>query len=237
MQRERLEKERAEQERSEREAREEEKKRNIRRKEQEDLRRLREEEEKEKCQREMDIRDERIDRRDKESQEAFRKLIEREEAERAAREQRKKEQPLLNISPFIAITQPISGSIFKTPRTNASTPRTQFNTPTPSRPVSAMEPSSYFKPIRGAAAPPPPVSKERKVGSKEWLQNFELGRQSTPICRPISILAKTPVSNTPFGRDADFSMHGYEETPVQKNPYIGGLTSDRDLKEYYARKR
>jgi hypothetical protein len=101
-----------------------------------------------------------------------------------------------------------------------------------------VEPSSYFKPIRGATAPPPPViSKEREVGSREWLQNFELGRQSTPIRRPISILANTPVSNTPFGRTANFSMEGWDETPAMKNPYVGGLTSERDLKEYQARKR
>jgi hypothetical protein len=80
-----------------------------------------------------------------------------------------------------------------------------------------MEPSSYFKPIQGAIAPPPPViSKEREVGSKEWLQNFELGRQSTPIRRPVSILANTPVSNTPFRRTANFSMDGWDETPALK---------------------
>jgi hypothetical protein len=50
-------------------------------------------------------------------------------------------------------------------------------------------------------------------------------------------LAATPVSNTPFGRTANFSMEGYDETPVLKNPYVGGLTSERDLKEYLARKR
>ncbi len=101
-----------------------------------------------------------------------------------------------------------------------------------------MEPSSYFKPVRGATAPPPPVfSKEREVGSKEWLQNFELGRESTPIRRPISILATTPVSNKPFGRTANFSMEGWDETPAMNNPYVGGLTSERDLKEYQARKR
>jgi hypothetical protein len=32
-------------------------------------------------------------------------------------------------------------------------------------------------------------------------------------------------------------MEGYDETPVLKNPYVGGLTSERDLKEYLARKR
>jgi hypothetical protein len=242
MLRERLEKERAEQERIRFEEREEEKRRNIRRKEQEDLRRMKEKEEREKRQREMDIRDERIERREKESQELYKRQLEREEAERAAREQRRKEQPLLNISPFVAVTQPTSGGILKTPRTNASTPRsnvstprTQGNTPTSSRAVSAVEPSSYFKPIRSSAVPPPPAGKEREVGSREWLQNYELGRQFTPIRRPISILAKTP--NTPFGRDADFSMQAYEETPLLKNPYVGGLTSDRDLKEYQARKR
>jgi hypothetical protein len=245
MQRDRLAKEKAEQERLEFEEREEEKRRNIRRKEQEDLRWAKAMEEKEKRQREMDIRDERIERHAKESEERYQKRLEMEEAERIAREQRKKVQPLLNISPFVAITQPVSGGILKTPCTNASTPRTNVSTPrttgyTPpslSRPNSAVETSSYFKPIRGAAAPPPPVSKEREVGSKEWLQNFELGRQSTPICRPISILAKTLVSNTPFGRTANFSMDGYDETPVLKNLYVGGLTSERDLKEYYARKR
>jgi hypothetical protein len=51
------------------------------------------------------------------------------------------------------------------------------------------------------------------------------------------MLAATPVSNTPFGRTANFSMEGYDKTPVMKNPYVGGLTSERDLKEYHARKR
>ncbi len=32
-------------------------------------------------------------------------------------------------------------------------------------------------------------------------------------------------------------MDGWDETPALKNPYVGGLTSDRDLKEYHARKR
>jgi hypothetical protein len=182
MQKERLAKEKAERERIEIEEREEEKRRNIRRREQEYLRRMKEQEEKEKRQREMDIRDERIERHAKESEDRYRQRQEMEEADGIAREQRKKEQPLLNISPFVAITQPVSGGILKTPRTNASTPRTNVSTPrttgyTPPslpRPVSAVESSSYFKPIRGAAAPPPPVNKDREIGSKEWLQNFEL---------------------------------------------------------------
>jgi hypothetical protein len=32
-------------------------------------------------------------------------------------------------------------------------------------------------------------------------------------------------------------MEGWDETPAMKNPYVGGLTSERDLKEYQARKR
>jgi type II secretory pathway component HofQ len=197
MQRERLAKEKAEQERIEFEEREEENRRNIRRKEQEDLRWAKAMEEKGKCQRELDIMNERVERHAKESEERYQKRLEMEEAERKAREQRKKAQPLLNISPFVAITQPVSGGILKTPRTNAltprsnvSTPRTTGHTPSLSRPNSAVETSSYFKPIRGAAAPPPPVNKEREIGSKEWLQNFELGRQSTPIRQPISVLLK-----------------------------------------------
>jgi hypothetical protein len=219
------------------------------RKEQDDIRWNAAMQEKKKREREADLAHERAERQKREYEERYQKRQEREEEERRAREQRKL-QPL---SPSVAITQPISG-ILKTPRTNASTSRTNVSTPRahlstppttgytpptlpPSRPASTVEPSSYFKPIRGATAPPPPVNKEREIGSKEWLQNFELGRQSTPIRRPISILANTPVSNTPFGRTANFSMDGWDETPAMKNPYVGGLTSDRDLKEYHARKR
>ncbi|MFN9978864.1 MAG: hypothetical protein ACK53Y_03060, partial [bacterium] len=32
-------------------------------------------------------------------------------------------------------------------------------------------------------------------------------------------------------------MDGYDETPALRNPYVGGLTSERDMKEYLARKR
>ncbi len=156
-----------------------------------------------------------------EYEERERRRHEAEEEERRAREENFQKR-LKPVSPFVAITQTVSGGILKTPRTNASTPRdnlvvrSNVATPsstgytTPSRPASTVEPSSYFKPpVRGATAPPPPVvSKEREVGSKEWLQNFELGRASTPIRRPISLLATTPVSNTPFGRTANFSMEG-----------------------------
>ncbi len=62
------------------------------------------------------------------------------------------------------------------------------------------------------------------------LKRYELGSQITPICRPLSILAKTPISNTPVGRDANLSMRWYEETPVTRNPYIG-LTNERDMKD------
>ncbi len=250
LQRERMAQEEKEKERIELEKREEEARKNQQRKEQDDIRWKEAMEEKKRRQREADIIYERTERNRIEYEERERRRHEAEEAENRAREEEFQKR-LKPVSPFVAITQTVPGGILKTPRTNASTPRDNFvlrsnvATPsstgytTPSRPASAVEPSSYFKPpVRGATAPPPPVvSKEREVGSKEWIQNFELGRASTPIRRPIAMLATTPVSNTPFGRTANFSMEGYDETPAMKNPYVGGLTSERDLKEYLARKR
>ncbi len=246
MQRERMAQEEKERERIELEKKEEEIRKNQQRREQDEIRWKAAWEEKKKREREADIVHERAERNRIEYEERERKRHEAEEEERRAREQKK----LKPLSPFVAITQSVPGGILKTPRTNASTPRdnlvlrSNVATPsstgytTPSRPASTVEPSSYFKPVRGASAPPPPVfSKEREVGSKEWLRNFELGRESTPIRRPVSILANTPVSNTPFGRTANFSMEGWDETPAMRTPYVGGLTSDRDLKEYQARKR
>jgi hypothetical protein len=246
MQRERMAQEEKEKERIELEKREEEVRKNQQRKEQDEIRWKAVMEEKKKREREADLAHERAEKNRMEYEERLRKRHEAEEEERRAREQRK----LKPVSPFVAITQTVSGGILKNPGTNQSTLRenlvirSNVATPsstgytTPSRPASTVEPSSYFKPIRGATAPPPPVvSKEREVGSKEWIQNFELGRQSTPLRRPISILANTPVSNTPFGRTANFSMEGWDETPAMKNPNVGGLTNERDLKEYQVRKR
>jgi hypothetical protein len=235
LERERMAQEEKEKERIELEKREEEFRKNEQLREQEAIRRKEAMEEKKKREREAEIVHERAERKRMEYEERVRKRHEAEEEENRAREEefRKRLKP---VSPFIAITQTVPGGILKSPRTNASTPpdtlvlRSNVATPsstrytTPSRPASAVEPSSYFKPpVRGATAPPPPVvSKEREVGSKEWIQNFELGRASTPIRRPISMLAATPVSNTPFGRTANFSMEGYDETPAMKNPYVGG---------------
>jgi hypothetical protein len=248
MQRERMAQEEKEKERIELEKREEEVRKNEQGREQDEIRWKATMEEKKKRQREADIVHERAERNRMEYEERERK---RHEAEEELNRQREEDfqKRLKHVSPFIAITQTVPGGILKTPRTNASTPRdlvvrSNVATPsstgytTPSRPASTVEPSSYFKPpVRGATAPPPPVvSKEREVGSKEWIQNFELGRASTPIRRPIAMLAATPVSNTPFGRTANFSMEGYDETPAMKIPYVGGLTSERDLKEYLARK-
>jgi hypothetical protein len=192
MQRERMAQEEKEKERIESEKREEEIRKNQMRKEQEDIRWEKLMEEKRKREKEADLAYERAEKSRKEYEERLQMRQEIEEDERRAREQRK----MKPLSPFVAITQTVPGGILKTPRTNASTPRdnlvvrSNVATPsstgytTPSRPASTVEPSSYFKPARGATAPPPPViSKEREVGSKEWLQNFELGRASTPIRR------------------------------------------------------
>jgi hypothetical protein len=153
------------------EKREEEIRKNQRLKEQEDKRWEELMEEKRKREKEADLAYERAERSRKEYEERLQMRQEIEEDERRAREQRK----MKPLSPFVAITQTVSGGILKTPRTNASTPRdnlvvrSNVATPsstgytTPSRPASTVEPSSYFKPVRGATAPPPPVvtKKER----------------------------------------------------------------------------
>ncbi|MFO0004162.1 MAG: hypothetical protein ACK559_23825, partial [bacterium] len=200
-------------ERREEEKREEEVRRNEELREQNALKWKAAMEEKKKRDQEADIRWERQERNRLEYEERTRKRHEEEaELERQREEEFQKRLKLKPVSPFIAITQTVPGGILKTPRStdnlvlrsNVATPSSTGFT-TPSRPASTVEPSSYFKPpVRGATAPPPPVvSKEREVGSREWIQKFELGRESTPIRRPIATLATTPVSNTPFGRTAN----------------------------------
>jgi DNA segregation ATPase FtsK/SpoIIIE-like protein len=111
MQRERIAQEEQEKERIELEKREEEIRKNQRLKEQEDKRWEELMEEKRKREKEADLAYERAERSRKEYEERLQMRQEIEEDERRAREQRK----MKPLSPFVAITQTVSGGILKTP--------------------------------------------------------------------------------------------------------------------------
>ena len=150
--RERAAQEEKEKERREEEKREEEVRRNEELREQDALKYKAAMEEKKKRDREADIRWERQERNRLEYEERTRKRHEEEaELERQREEEFQKRLKLKPVSPFIAITQTVPGGILKTPRStdnlvlrsNVATPSSTGFT-TPSRPASAVEPSSFF---------------------------------------------------------------------------------------------
>jgi len=165
-------------------------------------------------------------RRDKEKQEQEEKETKQKEQEKRQKETPKSDsgkvqQTLVSLSPFVLVNS--GGAKPKT-----TVPPTQASTPQSSRPPSSSY--SYFRPISKT-----PVPNFDQQVSKEWLSRIELGDTTTPIRRPRSI-SQTPAVETPFGRSANQSMLGYDETPVTKNPFLN-FNGNREDFNYLVRQR